>query len=69
MSVGCAYVIDLPSGGNLTHTLMPDNGDLLHGESHALFGCRVRVSGGQQVTLSLSRTLNPNPNPNPKPEP
>ena len=25
VSVGCVYVIDLPSGGNLTHTLMPDN--------------------------------------------
>ena len=48
MSVGCVYVIDLPSGGNLTHTLTPDNRDYPHGESHALFGCRVSVSGGPQ---------------------
>ena len=48
VSVGCVYVIDLPSGGNLTHTLTPDNRDYPHGESHALFGCRVSVSGGPQ---------------------
>jgi hypothetical protein len=35
VSVGCAYVIDLPGGGNLTHTLKPDNGAFPHGESHA----------------------------------
>ena len=56
MSVGCVYVIDLPSGGNLTHTLMPDNGDSPHGESRALFGCRVRVSGGSQEECPAAGT-------------